>query len=131
MKPRIDLITIWTADITAMRAFYADVLGFPVITNQGSYIEFASEGVRFAICDRAVMRGMLGEGDFSTVPSGQIVELAFACDSPARVDDSYVDLIARGAAPVQPPANMPWGQRTAFFADPDGNIHEIFANLEG
>jgi len=24
---------------------------------------------------------------------------------------------------------MPWNQRTAFIADPDGNIHEIFADL--
>lgn len=131
MKPRINLITIWTSDIPAMRAFYSDVLGFFVESDMGGYVEFVSEGVRFAICDRSVMREMLGEGDFSAMPSGQIVELAFACDSVGDVDFTYVDLISRGAAPIQPPANMAWGQRTAFFADPDGNIHEIFANLEG
>jgi len=25
---------------------------------------------------------------------------------------------------------MPWGLRAAFFTDPDGNIHELFAGLE-
>lgn len=35
-----------------------------------------------------------------------------------------------GATPIQAPQNMPWNQRTALFSDPDGNIHEIFAELE-
>lgn len=39
------------------------------------------------------------------------------------------ELLANGAVAVQPPDDMPWGQRTAFFADPDGNIHELFADL--
>jgi hypothetical protein len=25
--------------------------------------------------------------------------------------------------------DVPWQQRTAMFADPDGNIHEFFADL--
>jgi len=37
--------------------------------------------------------------------------------------------VAHGAAPVHAPADMPWGQHTAMFADPDGNIHEFFADL--
>ena len=38
-------------------------------------------------------------------------------------------MLAKGVTPIQAPANMPWGQRTAFFADPEGNIHELFAEL--
>ncbi|MFQ5753700.1 MAG: VOC family protein [bacterium] len=38
-------------------------------------------------------------------------------------------MVTKGTTPIQAPATMPWGQKTAFFADPDGNIHELFANL--
>ena len=31
---------------------------------------------------------------------------------------------------IKEPQNMPWNQRTALFADPDGNIHEIFAGIK-
>jgi hypothetical protein len=34
-----------------------------------------------------------------------------------------------GATPVHQPQNMPRNQRAALFADPDGNIHEIFAEI--
>lgn len=39
----------------------------------------------------------------------------------------YEDLISKGATSIKGPSDMPWGHRTAFFADPEGNIHEIFA----
>jgi lactoylglutathione lyase len=34
-----------------------------------------------------------------------------------------------GATPVHQPQNMPRNQRAALFADPDGIIHEIFAEI--
>lgn len=61
--------------------------------------------------------------------SGQSFELAFPCDNPTDVDESFKKLISLGATPIHEPENMPWNQRTALFADPDGNIHEIFAEL--
>jgi catechol 2,3-dioxygenase-like lactoylglutathione lyase family enzyme len=30
---------------------------------------------------------------------------------------------------VSPPTDRPWGHRTLFFRDPDGNILEIYADL--
>jgi uncharacterized glyoxalase superfamily protein PhnB len=45
------------------------------------------------------------------------------------VDASYARVLEGGTKPVQPPASMPWGQRTAFFADPEGYIHELFSEL--
>ena len=60
---------------------------------------------------------------------GQAFELAFPCENPNDVDESFTQLVTRGATPIHEPQNMPWNQRTALFADPDGNIHEIFARL--
>lgn len=129
MQPRIDLITILTDDVPRLAAFYRDLLGFTVVTDMGGYVEFASEGVRFSICARTVMYEATGHDSFARPASGQQFELAFPVASPEAVDSSYERLLAQGATAVKGPADMPWGQRTAFFADPDGNIHEIFAGL--
>jgi uncharacterized glyoxalase superfamily protein PhnB len=95
----------------------------------GEYVEFANDGVRFAICARSVMARATGHPDFETARRGQSFELAFSLDRPETVDRTYADILERGATPVAAPASMPWGQRTAFFADPEGNIHELFADL--
>ncbi len=129
MKARIDLITILTDDVPKMVAFYRDVLGFTAPDEAGPYVEFENEGVRFAICARSILYDTTHNERFRQPAAGQVVELAFPCDSPADVDSFYKELIQKGATPIQPPGDMPWGQRTAFFADPDGNIHEIFARL--
>lgn len=127
MKPVINLITIWTDEIDRMRDFYNQILGFKIINDLGNYVEFENSGVRFAICLRNVMDGYSNE--YSKKAVGQSYELAFPCENPNDVDTSFKQLIAMGATPIHEPQDMPWNQRTALFADPDGNIHEIFAEI--
>lgn len=97
--------------------------------DMGTYVELINEGVRFSICDREIMLKATDNPIFLKTPDGCSFELAFACDSPQDVDKSYEALILKGAKHVQAPSTMEWGQRTAFFADPDGNIHELFSEL--
>ncbi len=127
MAPRIALVTVWTDDMDPMKRFYTGTLGFLVKSDLGEYVELENNGVRFAICRRAVMAGH--SDAFAVPPAGQRFELAFPCDTAPEVDTTYERLIAAGAAPVAPAQDMPWNQRTALFADPDGNIHEVFADL--
>ena len=128
MKARIALITVLADDAPALGAFYRDVLGFRPKNDVGKYIEFESPGVRFAVCARSVMSEATRHPSYGEEAKGQHFELAFPLDTPEAVDAAYADIIARGALAVRPPATMPWGQRTAFFADPEGNIHELFAD---
>lgn len=127
MKAEINLITIWTDNVEKMKEFYTGVIGFEAINDLGDYVEFQSSGVRFAICNRSVMVGFSQE--YMKKPSGQTFELAFPCNSKEDVDKSYDRLVSLGAVPIHEPQDMPWNQRTALFADPEGNIHEIFAEL--
>ncbi len=127
MKSQINLITIWTNDIGKMKKFYSTVLGFEIINDLGNYVEFKNEGVRFSLCERKVMEDYSEE--YKSSVSGQSFELAFPCLSPEEVNLTYAKLINLGAKPIKEPQNMPWNQRTALFADPDGNIHEIFSEI--
>ncbi len=128
MAPKIALITLWTEKIDVMKRFYHQVMGFFIKVDLGSYVEFENRGVRFALCERQVMRDICD--GFDQKPQGQQFELAFPCDTPEEVDKAYERLIKLGAGSVCPPKNMEWGQRTALFSDPDGNIHEVFSELE-
>ncbi len=125
--PRVALITVWVDEMAPMRRFYCDALGFLVKDALGAYVELENSGTRLALCERGVMAEH-SEG-FGERPCGQRFELAFRCEEPEDVDEAYRLLLERGAAGTAPPRDMPWGQRTALFADPEGNIHEVFADL--
>lgn len=127
MKAKISLVTIWTNNIDKMKKFYNDILGFKIKNDLGNYVEFDNDGVRFAICMRDVMYDYSEE--YYKQVNGQVLELAFPCSSALDVDKTYSDLIEKGVSFIHEPQNMPWNQRSALFSDPDGNIHEIFAEL--
>ena len=129
MKARIALVTVLTNDVPKMKRFYQEALGFTIKSEMDGYVELENEGVRFSICTRQVMADITGgHASFNAEKTGQAFELAFPCDSPEDVERSYHDIVAKGAIPIKAPATMPWGQTTAFFADPEGNIHEIFTD---
>ncbi|MCF7805391.1 MAG: VOC family protein [Candidatus Marinimicrobia bacterium] len=130
MKLTIALITILTDNFGKMSKFYQDVIGFTTKLKMDQYCEFESPGVRFAICDRSVMAQATGADSYNRTASGHAFELAFHVDLPEEVDKEYRRLVQSGATGIKPPTDMPWGQRTGFFADPDDNIHEIFAAIE-
>lgn len=129
MRAKIDLVSILTSQLEVMRDFYRDVLGFSVKLEMENFVEFENDGVRLAISTHTVMARATGEASYNDRPSGHSFELAFPADSGPEVDAMYKEIVDKGAKAVKAPEDMPWGQRTAFFADPDGNIHEIFADL--
>ena len=58
---------------------------------------------------------------------GQRFELAFPLSSAEEVGKVYDEIVGKGATPIKAPELMPWGRTTAFFADPEGNIHELYS----
>lgn len=130
MEARIDLLTVLTDNVPRLVAFYRDVLGMKVRDGQdesGDYVEFEHTGVRFAICARKVLRQVTGDASYDQGHAGHCFELAFPVDIPGDVDREFIRLVEAGAKGVKEPGDTPWGQYAAFFADPDGNIHEIFS----
>lgn len=125
----INMIGIVTTKFASMKQFYQDVIGLPVLLEMEQYVEFQHPHVRFAITTNDIMAKATGHASFSEKKQGQVLELAFAVENPEAVDTTYARITREGAQPVNAPADMPWNQRAAFFADPDGNIHELFADL--
>lgn len=127
MEGIVGLVTILTDDVEPMKVFYSQVLGFEVIEDLGNYVEFRNPGVRFAISTREVMYEATGHGSYREDRGSHAFELAFPVGGPDDVDRVYDEVVTGGATPIKGPEMMPWGRKTAFIGDPDGNIHEIYS----
>ena len=52
-------------------------------------------------------------------------EIALGVENYAAVDEAYARVTGMGAEGVMEPTTEPWGQRTCYIADPEGNLIEI------
>lgn len=52
-------------------------------------------------------------------------EMALHVDTYKEADTQYKNAIDHGATSLLEPTTEPWGQRTCFIADPEGNVIEI------
>jgi catechol 2,3-dioxygenase-like lactoylglutathione lyase family enzyme len=66
-----------------------------------------------------------GQGVRADLPG---VQLAFLV-SPSEVDQCYDQLLEKGIKILEPPTDQPRGHRTVYFADPEGNMLEVYAEI--
>jgi len=52
-------------------------------------------------------------------------EIALSVENYSEVDKRYLEVIRKGATSILEPTTEPWGQRTCYIADPEGNLIEI------
>ena len=117
-----DYVVLVVADVDRSLAFYTGVLGLPLAHRSGPYAQLDTGATRIALYQREAMAATLGRPVRAADPGAPGFELGFKV---ADVDAAYAELTAAGAAPVCPPVDRPWGQRTAYVADPDGHLVEL------
>ena len=124
-------VTLLADDVAGMADFYEHALGFEVAVREPDYVALGGPvGVRLAIFRRAGMGAHTHDHpSFTTPRSGQAVELNFQCASPDQVRTRFAELVEHGAVAIAAPMERDWGHLTGFFADPEGNIHSLFAVL--
>ena len=120
----LDYTVIYARDMAAMRDFYGKVMNFPVNRELGpQWIEYRVGANLLALTERGLLY------DDPAPPNGALsVQLAFRVP-PKQVDECAKVLESRGVAIDRPPTDQPWGHRTTFFRDPDGNVLEIYADI--
>jgi catechol 2,3-dioxygenase-like lactoylglutathione lyase family enzyme len=120
----IDYTVIFVRDMVAMRRFYEDVLGFPLIR------ELSPGWIEYRVGDNtlALARPSRTSADAPTPNGSAALQLAFKV-APAEVDQCAEELSRRRIPLLSPPTDQPFGHRTLFFRDPDGNLLEVFADI--
>ena len=120
----IDYTVILVRDMAAMRAFYGDILRFSFLRELSpGWIEYRIGGNILALS-----RPHRTARDAPTPAGSASLQLAFQVTAP-DVDRCADELLRHGVDLLEPPTDQPFGHRTLFFRDPDGNLLEVFAEI--
>ena len=123
---RLDGFGLLVEDIPTMVRFYRDVLGFEI--TEGEHAEnvyLVKDGTLFLLYERKNFEKMTGRKYEYVKGLNGHFEIALYVDTFEEVDLAYARTVEQGARPVMEPATEPWGQRTCYIADPEGNLIEI------
>ena len=116
-------------DVTRSVAFYEQALGWPrnPKISFANYVELqAPEGGTLGLYDR---NGYAGEVGAEPAELNGHVAPAYLYVRVPNVDDAVAAFEAAGARPLSPLADRVWGERAAWFADPDGNVVAVAERL--
>lgn len=117
---------LFVNDLEKMIAFYRDVLGFAIKEQPSAGNVFLiKDGVLFLMYGRAAFESMVDTPLTYPKALNGTFEIALGVENYHAVDSAYQAVVKSGARILMHPATMPWGQRTFYFADPEGNVLEI------
>lgn len=110
-----------TGRFTQLVDFYQHVLGITPRVSNGVYAEFRTGvGVLAVFAAEAQERYIPG----SALPaSNRSAILEFKV---ANVDEEFMRLHKFVKSWIKPPTNQPWGTRSFYFRDPDGNLIDFY-----
>ena len=123
---RLDGFGLLVNDMAGMIRFYRDVLGFEIKEEENTgNVYLVKDGTLFLLYGRKDFEAMTSRRyDYVKGLNGHF-EIALYVDSFGEVDEAFRHAVENGAAPVLEPTTEPWGQRTCYIADPEGNLIEI------
>ena len=123
---RLDGFGLLVNDIAKMIRFYRDVLGFEIKESEDAVnVYLIKDGMLFMLYGRNNFERMTSRKyEYVNGLNGHF-EIALYVDTFEEVDERFAEVVSKGATPVLAPTTEPWGQRTCYIADPEGNLIEI------
>ncbi len=123
---RLDGFGLFVEDMPTMVRFYRDVLGFEIKEGEDAVnVYLVKDGTLFMLYERKNFEKMTSRKyEYLRGLNGHF-ELALYVDTFEEVDAQFHRAVSQGAVPVLEPTLEPWGQRTCYIADPEGNLIEI------
>lgn len=125
----LDYVVLFCNDLRPMKQFYHEVMGFPIYLETPSWIELRVGSTLLTLSKRGPNAGPAIGNESAAV------QLAFRV-TPQEVHSCYEELKGHGVEIVQPPQIIDkrvwqyWKHLTLFFKDPEGNLLEIYADVE-
>ncbi|ADK83239.1 VOC family protein [Sediminispirochaeta smaragdinae] len=117
---------IFVNDMALMVRFYRDVLGFDIKEDENTTNVFLEkDGTLFLLYRRTDFEKMVNHNFKYVQKLNGHSEIALSVENFEAVDRTYNEVLSKGAVSVLEPTTEPWGQRTCYIADPEGNLVEI------
>ena len=124
-SPRLVNTCLITNDVKRLVEFYERILALEAKKTGGDYAEFPTGvGVLAIFSADAQERYIPGSAEAAKNKS---VVLQFRVDD---VDQQYLRLQGFVKTWVKPPTTQPWGTRSIYFRDPDGNLVDFYAPIK-
>ena len=128
---RLDGYGLFVKDMAAMIRFYRDVLGFEIKEDENTAnVSLLKDDTLFLLYRRNDFEKLTSKRYEYLTGVNAHSEMALYVDTYEEVDMQYKNAVDHGAASLLEPTTEPWGQRTCFIADPEGNIIEIQAEYD-
>lgn len=123
---RLDGFGLFVEDMATMVRFYRDVLGFEITEGENATnVYLVKDGTLFMLYERKNFEKMTSRKYEYIKGFNGHFEIALYVDTFDEVDKAYNDAVSKGAVSLLAPEDEPWGQRTCYIADPEGNLIEI------
>jgi len=132
---KMSAVRLLVGDFPATFRFWRDVMQFPALFGDEpteaepapTYAYFSAGDVGVELFGRDAFAAAIGEATPVAAPTGRQMALTVKTDD---VDVAYADVVARGATAIAGPQDhADWGARTAYIADPEGNLIELYGPL--
>ncbi|WP_058303623.1 VOC family protein [Gorillibacterium timonense] len=114
-------ICLITDDVPGMAAFYKDTLQVEAEGDETT-ARIHVEGAILDLCSRSAMES-LAPGSTEGIGRG-----GFSIELEVVDTDAVYERLKDKAVLVKPPQTYPWGRRSVWFRDPDGNVLNFFSN---
>jgi catechol 2,3-dioxygenase-like lactoylglutathione lyase family enzyme len=124
-RPRLVNTCVITNNVKQLVDFYEPVLGLKATRSGEDYAEFPT-GVGVLAIFSAEAQEKYIPGSAETAKNKSVI-LEFRV---ADIDQEYRRLQSLVKTWVKPPTTQPWGTRSIYFRDPDGNLVDFYMPIK-
>jgi lactoylglutathione lyase len=128
MIHKINATVLLVEDLEKCTTFYRDIIGLKVTFSDDVSIGFQTKDQDFLLLKVSAAAQQISPEAVGLNQTG--AHRMFLCAGVENVDADYQALMAKGVAFIKPPIDQAWGRRTAYLADPEGNLWELYHELK-
>ena len=122
--PSLTHACIVTDDVARLRDFYTLLLGAGPSRAHDGYVEFGTDRAALSIYARRELEPYAPGAITPAANRSVMIEFAVA-----DVDAEYARLLRHPVEWVKGPSTQPWGNRSIYLRDPDGNLVNLYTRV--
>lgn len=125
IPPRLSVLTLGARDVPSLRAFYESLWGPSSSPPGPEFAAFELGGAVLGLYDMSALARDVGVPEPPADAGFNGMTPSINVDSAEAVDAAIAAAADAGARVMAEPRTMDWGGRSAYFADPEGNVWEV------